>query len=95
MFSAVAGRQIFQIVRGGNALGFSGTKKVPCDWVRIIAKRDLDRTFKAMYVTIIAGTLVGFMLFHERDELLGLPSLGLEVIIVRGASSCVHHLGLH
>lgn len=35
-----------------------------------------------MNVTVVAGTLVCFMLFHERDEFFSLPSFGLEVIIV-------------
>ena len=82
MLSTVTSCQILQIVGGGNALGFSGAKKVPSDWVRIVAKRDLDGTLEAMYVTIVAGTLVRLMLFHEWDEFLGLPSLCLEVVIV-------------
>lgn len=45
-----------------------------------------------MNVTIIAGTLVCLILFHEWDEFFGLLSLGLEVIIVRGTGSGVHHL---
>lgn len=38
MLSPVACCQILQIVRGGNALGLSGTKKVPRNWVGIVAK---------------------------------------------------------
>lgn len=45
-----------------------------------------------MYVTIVAGTLVRLMLLHEWDEFLGFPSFSLEIIVVRGTSSCVHHL---
>lgn len=38
MLSTVTSRQILQIVCGRNALRFSGTEKVPCDWVRIVAE---------------------------------------------------------
>ena len=82
MLSTVTGSQILQIVSGGNALGFSSTKKVPRDRIRVVAKGDFDRTFEAMDVTIVAGTLVGLMLFHKWDEFFGLPPLSLEVIIV-------------
>lgn len=82
MLGTVTGSQILQIVRGGNALGFSGTKKVPRNWIGVVAKGDFNRTFEAMYVTIVAGTLVGLMLFHEWNEFFGLPPLGLEIVIV-------------
>ena len=82
MLSTVTGSQILQIVRGANALGLSGTKKVPRNGIRVVAKGDFNRTFEAMDVTIVAGTLVGLMLFHEWDEFFGLPPLCVEVVIV-------------
>ena len=82
MLGTVAGSQILQIVGSGNALGFSGTKKVPRNWIYVVAKGDFDRTLEAMDVTIVAGTLVGLMLFHKWDEFFGLPPLCLKVIIV-------------
>lgn len=36
-----------------------------------------------MDVSVVASSLVGFVLPHERNELLGLPAFSLEVIVVR------------
>jgi hypothetical protein len=49
-----------------------------------------DGTVEAVDVTVVASSLVSFVLSHERDELLGGPALGLEVIVVRSRCTCVH-----
>jgi hypothetical protein len=49
-----------------------------------------DGTIEAVNVAVVASSLVSFVLSHERDELLGGPAFGLEVIVVRSRSTCVH-----
>jgi hypothetical protein len=49
-----------------------------------------DGTVEAVDVTVVASSLVSFVLSHERDELLGGPALGLEIIVVRSRCTCVH-----
>jgi hypothetical protein len=40
---------------------------------------------------IVRCSLIGLMLLHERDQFLGRPPFGLEVIIIRGRCSSIHH----
>lgn len=80
----MTGLQVLKVVCHGNALGLCGAEEVLHDWVSVVAKGDFDGTFEAVDVTVVAGSLIGFVLFHERKQLLGSPALGLEVIIVRG-----------
>jgi hypothetical protein len=82
--------QVLEIVCGRNTLRLSGAKEVFFDRVGVIAERDLDRALEAVDVAIVAGPLICFMLLHERDELLGGPALGLEVIVVGSGSAGVH-----
>ena len=45
-----------------------------------------------MNVTVVARALVCLVFLHEWDKLFGLPALSLEIIVVGGTSSSVHHL---
>ena len=94
MLCTVASDQVLEIIRDWNVLGFSGPEEVLSNWVGIIAEGDLDWAFKPMNVTVVASSLVCLMLFHQGDELLGTPALGLEVIVVGGRGTGVHHLSV-
>lgn len=83
VLGAMASGQVLQIIRCRNPLAFSGTKKVPRDWIGVVAEADFDRTFKTMHVAVVARSLVGLMLLHEGQKLFRLPAFGLEVIVVR------------
>jgi len=54
----------------------------------LISKRDLDGSIETMQILLVAGALVGLMLSHQGQKLLGRPTLCLEVVIVgsRGTS---------
>ncbi len=39
---------------------------------------------------VVAGSLVCFVLPHQREELFGGPALGLEIIVIRGRGASVH-----
>lgn len=82
--------QILQIIRYRNILRFRSTKEVLRDGVGVIAERDLNGTLKSVYITIIASTLICLMLSHKGEKFFCRPSLGLEVVIIRGRSSGVH-----
>ena len=56
----------------------------------LVSKRDLDRALKAVHVPIVACALVRLVLLHKWDQLLRLPPLGLEVVIVGSRGSGVH-----
>lgn len=86
----MASDQILKIIGGGDTLRFGGTQKVLLDRVRIVSKRDLDWTLKAVDVSVVAGTLICLVLLHQWNELLGGPALGLEVIVIRSRCSSVH-----
>jgi hypothetical protein len=82
MLGTMTSNKILKIVGGRDALSLSGTKEVLFDWVSVVTERDLDGSFKTMDIAVIAGPLVCFVLLHKRNELLGSPALGLEVIVV-------------
>jgi hypothetical protein len=42
VFSAVACREVLEVVRGWDVLRFGGTQEVILDWVRVVAKGDFD-----------------------------------------------------
>lgn len=44
-----------------------------------------------MDIAIIARALVRLMLLHEREQLLGRPAFGLEVVVVGRRGTGVHH----
>ncbi len=87
----MAGHKILEIIRNREALRLSSAEEVLHDGIGVVAKGNLDGSFETVNVPVVAGTLVGFMLLHQRNELLGGPSLGLEVIVVRRRSTGVHH----
>jgi hypothetical protein len=91
VLSTVASDEVLEIVCGGDSLTLARTKEVLHDWIRVITKGDLDWALESMDITVVGCTLVGLVLFHQRNELLSSPAFGLEVVIVRGRSSCVHH----
>lgn len=49
----------------------------------------LDKKFNSN-VPVMRGSLIGLMLFHQGNELLGAPPLGLEIIVVGGRGTSVH-----
>lgn len=75
--------EILQIVDDGDALRLDGPEEIVLDWVCVVAERDLDGALVTVEVTVVRRALVCLVLLHERQELLGGPALGLEVIIVR------------
>ena len=48
----------------------------------VVAEADLDRAIEAVQLWVLGGSLGCLMFLHQRDELLGGPALGLEVIVV-------------
>jgi hypothetical protein len=43
-----------------------------------------------MNVAVVASSLISLMLSHQRNQFLGRPALGLEIIIVRSRSTRIH-----
>ena len=43
-----------------------------------------------MKVPVMTSSLVGLVLFHQGEQLLGSPALGLEVIVIRSRCPGVH-----
>lgn len=43
-----------------------------------------------MRLPVVRCTLVRLVLLHQRDELLRLPPLSLEVVVIRSRSTSVH-----
>jgi hypothetical protein len=84
VLSTVAGGQVLEIVGGRNALRFGGTKEVLLDRICVITEGNFDGSLKSVEIAVVAGTLVGFVLLHQGNKLLGSPSLSLEVIVVGG-----------
>ena len=82
MLGTVTSDQVLEVIGDGNILGLSSSQEVLSNRVCIVPKRNLDGTFEAMDITVVAGSLVCLMLFHQRKELLGGPALGLKVIVV-------------
>ena len=62
VLSTMAGLEVLEIVRDGEALALHSSEEVLHDWVGVVAKGDLDWSLKSMNVTIITGSLVCFML---------------------------------
>lgn len=87
----MASDQILEIICDWDVLGLDCTKEVLHDWVGVVAEADLDRTIETVDVTVVAGTLVGLVLLHQRDEFLGGPTLSLEVVVVRSRCTGIHH----
>ena len=90
MLSTVTSDEVLEVVGGGNALGFGSPEKVFLDGIGVVAKGDLDGSFEAVNVAVVAGSLIRLVLLHQRNELLGSPALGLKVVIVRGRRASVH-----
>ncbi len=92
VLGAMASCKILQVVGGWDALGLSGPEEVPSNWVGVVTERNFDGALETMDVSVVAGPLVCLMFLHERDEFFCLPSLSLEIVVVRSTSSSVHHL---
>lgn len=90
VLGTMAGGQVLEIVGGRDALRFGGTEEVLLDRVGVVTERNLDGSLKSVNVAVVARTLVGLMLLHQGDELLGGPTLGLEVVVVGSGSASVH-----
>jgi len=91
MFGTVTGDQILKIIGNRDVLGLDGTKEVLHDRVGVVAEGDLDGAIETVDVTVVAGALVCLVLLHEREELLGGPALGLEIVVVGSRRTSVHH----
>jgi hypothetical protein len=75
-------------------------------WEKVVEEKDekmgedfgfghtFDRPIEAMNVTVVASSLVGLVLSHERNQFLGGPALGLEVIVVRSRGTSVHLINM-
>lgn len=83
-------RQVLKIVRNRDTLGLSSPEEVLGNRVRVVAKGNLDGSVKTMKVPVVAGSLVGFVLSHERQELLSRPAFGQEIIIIGGRRTGIH-----
>ena len=90
MLSTMASLQVLQVVRDGYVLGLDCAKEVLHDWVCIVAKADFDRSLETVEITVLTSPLIGLMLLHQRNQLLGGPTLHLEVVIVRSGRTSVH-----
>ena len=82
MFGAVASYQVLKVIRDGDILRFGSAEEVLGNGVGVVAEGDLDWTLKPMDITIVTGSLVCFMLPHQREEFISSPAFGLKVIIV-------------
>lgn len=56
----------------------------------LISKRNFDRAVGAVDVSVMRGSLVGFVFLHQGYELLGGPPLRLEIIVVGRRRASVH-----
>jgi len=92
VLSTVSSRQVLKVIRRRDALRFRGSQEVPGNGVGIISKRHFNGALEAVNVTVIAGTLVGLVFLHQGDEFFGLPPFGLEIVVIGGRGSGVHHL---
>ena len=90
VLGSMASDQILEIICDGNVLRLHGSQEVLHDWIGVVPEADFDWAFETMNVPIVASSLVGFMFLHEWDQGLGIPSLHLEVVIVRRGGTGVH-----
>lgn len=91
VLGTVARDQILKIIRDRDILRLDGTQEVLHDGVGVVAKADFDRAIESVDVAVVAGTLVGLVLLHERQQLLSRPAFRLEVVIIGGRCTSVHH----
>lgn len=91
LFSTVASNKILKIICDRESLTLRCPQEVLHDGVLVVAERNLDRPFKAVEISVVAGSLVCLVLLHQRNELLCRPALGLKVVVVRSRSTGVHH----
>ncbi|KAH3669438.1 hypothetical protein OGAPHI_001559 [Ogataea philodendri] len=90
VLSTVRGLEVLQVVNDRNSLRFSSSQEVLAVWVCVVTERDLDRTVESVNVFVVARTLVSFEFLHQWQQLVGGPSLGLPVVVVRSRGSGVH-----
>jgi hypothetical protein len=81
-FDDLPSLKILQVISNRKPLRLRGAQEILHDRVSVISKGDLDRSIDAMNVSVVAGSLIGFMLFHEREKLLRGPALGLKVVVI-------------
>ena len=106
VLSPVGSLEVLEVIYNGDALRLGSSEEVILDRIgagvwsvsarrrepsnALVSERHLDWTLKAMRVSVLTSTLIGLMLLHQRDKLLGGPALGLKVIIVRRRGPGVH-----
>jgi hypothetical protein len=90
MLSTVASGQVLKIVGDRNTLSFDGAKEILLNWIAVVAEGDFDWALETVEVAVVTGSLISFVLLHQRNELFGGPALGLEVIIVGSRGASVH-----
>lgn len=73
---------------------YSSPQKILHDRVSVVAKGNLDWAVETVEVAILASPLIRLMLLHQREQLLGGPALGLEVIVIGGRGTSVHLNGV-
>lgn len=83
---AMSRGQVLKVIDSWNSLRLGGAEEVLFDGILVVSERNLDRTLGSMDVPVVRGPLVGLVLPHERQKLLGCPALGLEVIVLSGVS---------
>ena len=91
VLGTVTSHKILQIVGDWEALGLSSSEEILHNRIGVVAEGDLDGAFKTVDVPVVASTLVGLVLSHERDQLLGGPTLALEIVVVASRRTGVHH----
>lgn len=91
MLGSMSSDQILKIISRGNTLRFGCPEEILHDRICVISKGDLDWAIESMNVAVVARTLVGLVLLHKRDQLLGSPALALEIVIIRSRCARVHH----
>ena len=84
MLGTVTSHQVLEVICDGYVLRLGSAKEVLCNRVGVVAEGNFDWTLKPMDITIVASSLVCFMLPHQREKFFGSPAFGLKVIIVRG-----------
>lgn len=88
--SSLPSLQVLEVVCDRNAQRLRSPQEVLHDGVCVVSKGDLDGSVESMEVSVVAGSLVGLMLLHERKKLFRRPTLCLEVIVIGGGSTGVH-----
>lgn len=89
---AVAGTEVLEVIDKGDALGLGGAEEVILDGVGVVTEGNFNGSLVTVDIWVYRVALVSLVLPHERKELIGRPSLGLEVVVWRCISHAIHRL---